>query len=251
MFPLKIEKEQHYTSCRICVKVLKGRCRGSAGIYLTGIFLLLLLTMVFQVCYTWYQVYVTADTLDDALVVSLVSAATVNTKEYGRTHQLVVYDDLQTPGNPLQDSQNLSAIDTYLQNAYSTFLESFIKNMDLTDTLHTQIPNIDGVLYVEEFNVYNVYRQFDDDGNAMDFRIYHYAYMNNNWTVTAYDINEPVYLFNSLDATNSLVENTTISAKITFDIYFMPFLRWVMPESMADSMHKQVSYQRLVDITNS
>ena len=74
--------------------VCKRQIEGNASIYVITMMLMLFLIFFFKMMMNDQRLQVTKDTVDDALVGSLIAASPINMTEYGKSGQLVIYDDV-------------------------------------------------------------------------------------------------------------------------------------------------------------
>lgn len=250
-----IERVPHYIRA-----LKKKRVEGNGGIFIIAIFFMLFLLVVFKLVVSQQSAYITYDNVDDALVSSLVSAANYNIEEYGLGGHAVVYrtytptdDEELELFDALDDSEIYSPNgDAYLDACYNKFLTNLKHNLELDDIMVSSSSGIDGTVTIDEFSVFNVYRAYDEDGNPAGYRVVKYTKAGGGWSTHPYNINTPATCYNTFDHTNTVIENTSISAALTFNIRLSTFSGWLMGGSLTeDDMVEQVTYQRIVDIKDN
>lgn len=252
---------------RPCIKkisdVSKRQMEGNAGIYILAMLFMFALLLVFKVMLDDQRLHVTKDTVDDALVSSLMAASAINLIEYGASGQLVIFDDVTEPpivgiGRPVLSDEEKSQIlltatklylagsDTYLNKAYQAFERSLRVNLKLDGSMNATISGINGVVDVEEFIIYNMFEYFDASGNRLHYRFFKYTFDGAAWDVYAYPMDTGVTVYNSFDKSYTSLDSTTVSAKLTFTVHVTKNNSFV---GIGD-IEQQVSYQRLVDVTD-
>lgn len=252
---------------RPCIKKIseagKKPVEGNAGIYVLAMLLMFGLLLVFKVMLDDQRLQVTKDTVDDALVSSLMAASAINVSEYGKSGQLVIFNDVtEQPavglGVPVltdeQKAQNLlthtklymAGSDSYLNKAYQTFENSLRINLKLDGSMNATISGINGLVDIEEFSIYNLFEYFDASGNRLHYRFFRYTFDGVAWDVYAYPMDTGVTVYNSFDKSFTSLDSTTVTAKLTFTV------RVTENNSFAGigDIEQQVSYQRLVDVTD-
>ena len=256
---------------------LRKKAKGSAGIYVITLVILLFFCLLLLATYYRKRTYIVYDTVDDAIVSALTSACTFNLEAYGYGGQVVIYDvpieiEPEEPPLPGEDivvltpeeekqlayeeamdrliSTNLllPAGDQYLSKSYSDFMKALKRNLKLDDTMQSSLSGIEGEVIVEEFSIYNRFEEFYEDGSLLAYRIIRYTYSGGTWSVYPFNINTPVTIYNSYDHAESYVEDTTVTAKLTFNVRVGDYNAAYMPGLSASDMLQPVFYQRLVDI---
>lgn len=248
---------------------------GGSHMYILALYLMLFMFVVFKLMMDRERVYITYDTVDDSIVEALLSSCVINTEEYGRGEQLVIYETITPPkqtsifdqmqnlgpgGVPLPppppyDPLTDSAIwnpgrDEYLTDSYEMFEENLKRNLKLDDSMTATISGIEGIIVIEEFAIYNVYQAFDDSGNETGRRVVKYTPTDSGiWTAYPYSIDEDVKVYNSLDKQDVTIEATSVVARLSFDAVVGDYSEWLMPGKAESDMIKHVTYQRVVDIT--
>jgi len=262
-------------------KKRKDRAEGGGHVYLLAIYLVIFMLVLFKIMWDRERVYVTYDMVDDSIVSSLISSCVCNLEEFGVSNQLVIYrsltpvkipsifDDMfgdseeeETEGeegeeeeeeeyDPLNDPEILNpGWDPYLENCYEKFENNLKHNLKLDDAMNATISGIDGLVTINEFSVYNVYRSFDDSGNETGYRVVRYTKTGSGtWSVFPYGLNTPVSVYNSFDKTYTTIKETSVVASLTFNTVLSDYTDWLMPELAQEDMSKTVNYQRIVDIT--
>lgn len=248
------------------------RTEGGAQIFIFSMFFMLLMLALFKMIYENERINITYSAVDDAIVSSLVSACEYNTVEYGLSNQLVIYrtvtpvefpsdlDDNREwlePSPPPYDALNDSEIfnpgsDAYLEESYNNFVNNLKRNLRLDDAMTATISGIEGVVTITEFSVYNVYHSYDDAGNETGWRVVKYTRTPGGlWSAYPYNTNTPVYVYNSFDKLNTMIDKTSVVAALTFDAVVTDYVSWMTPTMGADSAKKSVTYQRIVDISKN
>ena len=261
--------------CNFLREKANEKVRGEVSMYVYAIFIIMFLIVMLKASYDKQRVFITYDAVDDSIVEALTAASTYNVEELALGGQTVIFrtisgeelDDVEeeevpllpgmpTPAPPteeelelqrmekalenLQDAELFNAVtDSFLNKSRSDFMRALKRNLKLDGSMNCQLSGIEGTVTVEEFSIYNKYEQFDEEGNLLAFRIIRYTHNGAAWNVYAYSINENVSVYSSYDKANVPVENTTVTAKLSFDLY----------QGYAESdMLQAVHYQRLVDI---
>lgn len=244
-------------------KVWKRQIEGNASIYVIMMMLMLFLIFFFKMMMNDQRLQVTKDTVDDALVGSLIAASPINMTEYGKSGQLVIYDDVtERPvvgvGVPvLTDEQKaqrlltntklfLPASDSYLNGAYQKFENSLRVNLKLDGAMNATISGINGEVGIEEFCVYNLFEYYTASGSRLHYRFIKYTFDGAAWSVYAYPMDTEVSVYNSFDKSYTTLDSTTVAAKLTFTVRVAENHGFT---GVAD-VEQQVSYQRLVDVTD-
>lgn len=257
----------------------KKKARGDAGMFIITLVILLFFCLLLKATFDYKRIHITYDTVDDSIVSALTSACTFNTNSYGHSGQVVIYDapirveeeEIPLPGAtqppPLTeeeeaelamqtalDNLNDSALfmpagDYYLNKSYADFMAALKRNLKLDVNMESSLSGIEGAVVLNEFSVYNRFEEFDEDGNLLAYRIIRYSTSDGvAWSAYPYTINTPVEVYNSYDKANSYVDNTTVTAKLTFDLRKSDYNAEYMKGLTAADMIQTVSYQRLVDI---
>lgn len=258
---LSKSRERHF------IKTLRETCKkeveGGAQIYIITIMLIFFMVVVFKVMLDDQRMQVTHDAVDDALVSSLISASSINIREYGKSGQLIIYDDVTKDpvvglGAPVltdeQKAQQLlnssllynPAMDSYLNDAYAAFTRSLSVNLKLDGAMNATISGIQGIVEIPEFSVYNLLECYDKFGSRIHYRFIKYTYNGSAWSVSAYPWDTSVSVYNSFDKTNTELDSTTVTAQLKFTVRISENNGLF---GMGD-MTKEVTYQRLVDVTD-
>lgn len=252
---------QRYT--KKMTKLGSRQIEGNASIYVITIMLMFFLIFFFKMMLNDQRLQVTKDTVDDALVASLMAASPVNMTEYGKSGQLVIYDDVtERPvvgiGVPVlteeQKAQNLlnntklflPASDSYLNGAYQKFENSLRVNLKLDGAMNATLSGINGEVAIEEFCIYNLFEYYNDSGIRLHYRFIRYTFDGSAWSVYAYPIDTSVSVYNSFDKSQTTLDSTTVSAKLTFTVRVAENNGF----TGVGDVEQQVSYQRLVDVTD-
>lgn len=254
-------RARHYI--RKGIDSCRTKKEGNAQIYVITIMLMFFLIVIFKMALDDQRLQVTHDAVDDALVSSLIAASPVNIREYGKSGQLVIYNDVtQTPvvglGAPVltdeQKAQQLlnsallynPATDAYLNDAYSAFVRSLTINLKLDGAMNATISGIQGTVSIPEFSVYNMFEYYDGSGSRLHYRFVKYTYNGSAWSVYAYPIDTDVSVYNSFDKGYTTLDSTTVTAKLDFTVKVSENNGMF---GVGDRT-QQVSYQRLVDVTD-
>lgn len=240
--------ERHYINLWKRYKDLSYKKEQANGPYILGMLSVVFLIVAFVVVLTIKEIEITYHSVDDALVEALTASCIVNWEEYGRTHQLVIFDDMETPNTPLDDPQNLYPLDSYMQKSFDVFKKKLITNLGLTDAMETKMPLVKNRIDIKEFTIYNVYKQYDSSDNVIGSRVYEYTFRNGSWNVVAHAVNEAVYCYNSFDGGPTLIENTTITAALSFQMVYFPSISFLQ-EVPGEEYLTDITYQRLVDVS--
>lgn len=246
-------------------RTLLSQCflEGNASIYVITMMLMIFLIFFFKMMMNDQRLQVTKDAVDDALVGSLIAASPINMTEYGKSGQLVIYEDVTERsvvgvGVPvLTDEQKaqklltstklfLPASDSYLQGAYQKFENSLRVNLKLDGAMQASISGIHGEVDIEEFCVYNLFEFYNTSGSRLHYRFIKYTFDGSAWSVYAYPIDTSVSVYNSFDKSYTTLDSTTVAAKLTFTVRIAENNGFT---SIAD-VEQRVSYQRLVDVTD-
>lgn len=257
---------------------LSRKEKGDAGIYVITLMILLFLCLLLIAMFYRKRVHITYDTVDDSIVSALTSACTFNLESYGHSGQVVIYNvpidaepeepplPGETPPPPLTEEEEREQIyekamarlnstalllptgDPYLTKSYDDFMKALKRNLKLNDAMESSLSGIEGVVTVEEFSVYNRFEEFYPDGALIAYRIIKYTYDGSGWSVYPYNINTPVMVYNSYDKTETYVEDTSVTAKLTFRVRVGNYNGEYMPGLAEEDMVPTVFYQRIVDI---
>lgn len=251
--------------------------RADAGILVIALFMVLFFCLLLKASFDEKRMEVTYDSVDDAIVSALTSAATINMEEYGLGGQAVIYKTVtkveaeepllpgQTPSPLTKEEQkaklltkaedNLKALhllqpvgDSYLKKSYDDFLRSLKRNLKLDANMVTSLSGIEGVVTINEFAIYNLFEQFDEDGNRLAYRIIKYSYNGSSWSAYPYNLNTPVSVYNSHDKVYTPIEATTVMASLSFKLRISDYNSEFMPALTEADMYTPITYQRLVDI---
>lgn len=241
----------------------KRPIEGGANMYAIAMMMILFLIFVFKAMLDDQRLQVTHDAVDDALVSSLISASSINVREYGRSGQLVIYDDVtQDPVvgvmiPPLTEEQKAQrlldnaklyqpATDSYLNKAYNAFENSLAVNLKLDGSMNATISGINGTVDIPEFSIYNLFEYYDRNGSRLHYRFVKYTFNGSAWSADAYPWDTPVSVYNSFDKTYTTLDSTTVTAQLKFTVRIAE--NYVML-GIGD-MTQEVTYQRLVDVTD-
>lgn len=247
--------------------LLKKRTRGGCQIYVLCLCCLLFVVILYRVLFDYARVQITHDMVDDALTTALVSACIYNMDEMALSGSAVIYDTVTrvpepdetfseiTGGAPPEpepyDTINDGALlapgnDPYLNGCYERFLKNLKKNLKLDDDMTATISGIEGTVTVSEFAVFNKFWNLDAEGNPADFRIVKYTYAGGGWAASPYNVNQCGKTYNSLDHADYQVWESSISARITFEVVAGTSMDWA--SGPAEALTTTVSYQRVVDV---
>ncbi len=254
------------------------KARGDASMFIITLVILLFFCLLLKATFDYKRIHITYDTVDDSIVSALTSACTFNVTSYGYSGQVVIYDapirveeeEIPLPGatmppplTPEEEAElamqealdNLAdtalyspAGDKYLNKSYADFMAALKRNLKLDGSMESSLSGIEGPVTVNEFIVYNRFEEFDEDGNLLAYRIIKYTYDGSAWSVYPYNVNTPVEVYNSYDKANSYVNDTTVTAKLTFGLRKSDYNAEYMKGLTNADMVQTVSYQRLVDI---
>lgn len=271
------KKLQHFTkgASELCRK----KKRGDGGMFIITLVILLFFCLLLKATFDYKRIHITYDSVDDSIVSALTSACTFNTNSYGHSGQVVIYDapirveeeEIPLPGATAEpeltedeeeelamqtalDNLNDVALfmpvgDYYLNKSYDDFMAALKRNLKLDANMESSLSGIEGVVILNEFSIYNRFEEFDEDGNLLAYRIIRYTTSDGvAWSAYGYSINTPVDIYNSYDKANSYVDNTTVTARLTFDIRKSDYNPEYMKGLTEADMTQTVSYQRLVDI---
>ena len=244
----------------------------------------MILVVMLKASYDKQRVFITYDAVDDSIVSALTAASTYNVEELALSGQTVFYhtvseeelEDVEEeeipllPGMPtpeppteeeleelemqealdnLQDAELFNPVtDSFLNKSRSDFFRALKRNLKLDNSMNCQLSGIEGTVTVVEFSIYNKYEQYDDEGNLLAFRIIRYTHNGNAWNTYAYGVNEGVSVYSSYDKANIPVENTTVTAKLSFDLRLSDYNADLYPGYAESDMLQAVNYQRVVDI---
>lgn len=233
--------------------------------YVVAIFFLMFIALVFRLSMDRERVYVTYDLVDDTLVESLLSASIINRDELAMGGHSVIYrsitpEEIPMPDpslipvtfNPLDNPEIYSPYgDEFLEGAYDRFMKVLKKNLKLDNAMNASISGIKGVVTVDDFSVYNVFRAFDEDGNETGFRVVKYTRnASGGWSCYPYAENMTVDVYNSVDHARSMVCETSVSGTLSFDVVLSDynagssFFRGMSE----DDTNRRVTYSRIVDV---
>lgn len=236
------------------------------------VIMLMSMIVLFRVLFDQERVHITYDMVDDALTTSLVSACVYNTDELALSGATVIYKTV-TPvkepnyiissvtGQPMLDTTPHDTInddalfspgtDIYLNGAYQRFVKNLKKNLKLDNSMNATISGIDGTVTISEFSVYNKFYNLDEDGNPTSFRIVKYTYSSGGWSAHPYTINATPTCYNSFGHSNHTIVETSVSARISFNVVTGSVIEWAMPGLSESDLRTSVSYQRVVDIKSN
>jgi len=253
-------------------RLARARTEGGTHVYVLCLFIMMFLLVLFHAMFDYQRLAITKDTVDDALVTSMISACVYNKEELASSGSAVIYQSLTpsygehtmlSPGGHLvvdptpTDVFSLPEIyaassDTYLQNCWTLFLKNFKKNLKLGDDMVATISGIDGVVSVTEFSVYNKFYNLDVDRNQTDFMFVKYSYNPSSgaWSAYGYAPNTYPTCYNSLTHSNYQIVESSIATQLSFTVVAgtastgMTNLTGVI---QAD-FNVPVTYQRVVDV---
>lgn len=260
-----------------CIKkqLLALICRKTEGgthIYLLCLFLMMFLLVLFRATFDRQRMVITKDTVDDALVTSMVSACIYNKEELGSSGAAVIYRSVTpklgdqtmitpggqvvidpTPVDVFSDPQILvPGSDPFLTTCWQSFLKNFKKNLKLGDDMVATISGIDGVVNVTEFSVYNKFYNLDEDRFQTDFMFVRYTYnpSGDAWAAYSYAPNTYPTTYNSLTHSMYQITESSISTQLSFTVVSGTATAGMMElagVTQAD-YNIPVSYQRVVDV---
>lgn len=243
--------------------MIRKKVDGGINIYILVIMFLLFFLLVFKFSFEKEKIYVTYDAVDDAIVSSLIAASPVNIREYGKSGQLIIYDDVTkdpvvgiVPGPVKTEEQKaqefLTSADLFnpvtdraLNNARDKFLNSLKINLKLDDAMQAGILGINGVVTVADFSIYNRFEYYDKDGNLLHYRYIRYSHDGSAWSVHPYSIDEDVWVYNSFDKSSTRLDSTSVVADLSFTMNITEGNEFLGGLQMTKDVH----YQRLVDVT--
>jgi len=242
-----------------------AKLEGGANIYFVALLLIMLILIIFKFMLDKERIYVTYDAVDDALVSSMISGCIYNKEERSLSDQVVIYrtitDVTITPQNgpvispvvqsPLDDPDIFDAQgDLYLEQSYNAFLDNLKHNLKLDDSMVSSISGINGPVEIEEFSLYNVFKDYDNFGNLLGTRIVQYTRLSSGvWVVTPYMVDAPVYVDNSFDDQPCEITATSMVVRLGVNVVLSNYMDWLMEGFSPDDMTQRISYQRIVDVT--
>ena len=247
------------------------RTEGGTHIYLLCMFLMMFLLVLFRAMFDAQRVSITKDTVDDALMTSMVSACVYNRQEKNSSGSVVIYDSVtplfgehlrQTVGgrtvvdrNPV-DVFSLPEIlapgsDAFLSNSWTLFEKNLKKNLKLQDDMTATISGIDGLVTVTDYSIYNKFYNLDADRNQTDFKFVRYSYnpASGAWSAYAYAPNTYPSTYNSLTKSNYNITETSISVELAFTV--VAGTATGMSQQLGHTQSEYnvpVTYHRIVDV---
>lgn len=258
-------------------RVFNAKRDGGAQIYVMCMCVLLLFVVLFSVLNDYKRLYITSDSVDDALVTALVSACVYNREEEALSGATVMYRtvtpvnaripiDLIIPGyddasgnvTVTEDERDIingmdimdPLNDYYLNNCYDKFLRNLKNNLKLDDSMICSMSGIDGMVTISEFSVYNKFYNLDESGEQADFRFVKYTYAGVGvWMMTSYMPNTYPTCYNSLDHTNYTIVESSVAATLDFQVLATRYNNSGGEIAKTGSV-APVTYSRVVDVVN-
>ena len=274
---LLLKKKERRCISRKIEAFLKQKREGGAGVFIIGMCIMMFLVILLKITYDQQRVYITYDTVDDSIVSALVGASTYNLEEMAYSGNLIIFrtltefepEDILMPGETpppepteeeleelraqamdefLNNPELYNPVDSYLDKARTDFIRILKRNLKLDDSFNCQLSGVEGTVTVEEFAVYNKYEWLDENGVSQGYRIIKYYHNGSAWNVYPYNINTPVTVYSSYDHADIPVENTTVSARLAFNLRLSDYNATYYQGLTEADMLMGVSYQRAVDI---
>ncbi len=270
---------------RPCIKkkfldFMSMKVEGGAQIFIIALCMMLFLLVFFRLSYDKQRVFITYDSLDDSIVSALVGSTTYNVEEMAYSGNFVIFETITEfeaeevplpgetpPPEPTEEElaemeaqamdeffnnpRLFNPIDSYLDKSRNDFIRILKRNLKLDDAFNCQLSGIEGTVTIEEFAVYNRYEWYDEDGNCAGYRIIKYYHNGSAWNVYPYNINTPVMVYSTYDHADRPVENTTVTAKLNFNLRLSDFNSTYYQGLTEADMLMGVSYQRSVDIKSN
>lgn len=233
-------------------KINKQKAPGDASITLIGMFLTLLMTVVFVLILQIQQINLLYEETDEALALSVLSSAVINREDAYSTQQTVIHELNKFDGDITSDyALNVlgDTDDEYLQDAYDYFFQTFTDNFRLDTNLIPANVLINSSISIVEYNVYNVWHELDEDGiRTGNFRTCKYSYDPelNIWNTIWYPVNQEITVPDSLTQTNVEVEDTMVSAQIRMTVTKLPYIAGIFDAN--SNLTQEVYYVRNADI---
>lgn len=246
--------------------------KGGASVYILSIFIMFFILIIFKGYFDRERLYVTYDSVDDAIVASLVSSCVYNQTEYGISGQTVIFrqltpvkpPDVEIPGwgellpgsgdpeEPYQALEDpeiyIAAGDAYLENCYQSFVKNLKRNLKLDEEMNSTMSGIEGPVEIEKFTVYNVFRNYDEDGNETSYRVVAYTRTGETWSVYPYSDNTPANVYSTFDHCDIPIQETSVAAQLTFMLRVSDYEVNQGDVYTGGGITEKVSYQRVVDI---
>ena len=252
---------------RLFSRLMKKKIKGGAGIYILALFILLFILVVFKIFFDYNRVNITYDTVDDALVTSLVSGCKYNKEENAISTSTVIFHTVsplrfssifdELAGTPdmgetfdLINASEIYTPDAELESAYQLFVQNLKQNLKLDDGMNASISGIRGKVEISTFEIYNCYRNIDSSGNRTDFRFVRYVRQSNGtWAAYSFMPNVIPKTYSTFDHADVDILDTSVTAALTFDIALSDYTDWLMPGKTEEDLKQRVTYKRVVDIT--
>ncbi len=225
---------------------------GDAGVPIMGLFLTLMASVVFFFCLQIQQINILYEEMDEALALSVLSAAVIN-REDAYSAQQTVFHELDKFEGDITSHEALQKLgntdDRYLNDSYNYFLQTFTDNFRLDQNLIPLNPLVNSGIRIVEFTVYNVWHELDEDGiRTGNFRICRHIYDPEAqiWNTYWFRENETVMVADSLTKTNIPVEDSMISAQICMTVTKLPYIAGMFEDN--EKLTQEVYYIRNADI---
>lgn len=252
-----------------------SRAEGGTHIYVLCMFIMMFLLVLFRAMFDAQRLYITKDTVDDALMTSMVSACVYNREEKNSSGAVVLYRTVtpllgevlaETVGGriiPDPDPVDVFSLpdltlpggDPFLANSYALFVKNLKKNLKLHDDMTATISGIDGVVTINEFSVYNKFYSVVDDGSGNrvqdEFKFVRYSCNPETgaWSAYAYAPNVYPTTYNSLTKSNYEIRETSISVELGFTV--VTGTATGMSQELGHTQAEYnvpVTYHRIVDV---
>lgn len=239
-------------------------------VFFIGMIFSFIIFIIFLIAVRITQVNQLYDEVDEGLTSALLSSAIVNRSGQTKTKQIVIADLSDFEGGLTAGELCVTYSDEYMENCLEKFRLILEDNLYLDGDYVPKNPLVDTEIEITKFAIYNKYNALtgkgetnadneisEEDGQYLsgDFRFCKHSYNTEteNWnTPVLYDINEKVYVADSLTGNNIELQGTTVVAQIELKVNVMPFLRKLYPEGYDNSrLTKTVYYQRMADIVGS
>lgn len=264
--------ERHFIRMDRIRKLAAGRTEGGTHIYVLCLFIMMFLLVLFRAMFDNQRLNITKDTVDDALMTSLVSSCVYNKSELSSSGACVIFQqvtpfigeltDVSIGGRPILDPDPVDVFalpelgfpdtDTYLDNSWKKFEANIKKNLKLDDAMNATISGIDGVVTIAEFCVYNKFYNLDADRNQTDFKFVKYSYnpATGAWSSYQYAPNTYPSTYNSLTKSSYEIRESSVSAKLDFTVVAGTATGFAQTHAgkTQNDYNVPVSYQRIVDI---
>lgn len=188
--------------------------RGGASVYILAVYVLVLLGVVWLYGSHLRTLQHIRNEFDTGLLAALLGTLTINTEEFGLSGNQVIHDTFS--GEEIWGAEeNAAVLDGHLTGAVERFWHLLRINLGLTEEGNSQKTAVNGAVMVEEFKVFNLYKN-----TAGDRQIYEFTWENGSWSVLVHPVNEKVYVAGNGDrgTKRQEVTDTTIYAKIGFEV---------------------------------